>query len=448
MSVFRAYDIRGIYPEEINEDFAFKIGKAFGTFNPGKIVVGSELRLSSPSLKEELIRGLVSTGATVIDIGTVTSPILMFATRRLECDGGVNVSASHNPKEYNGFKFYYKDGIPIDFESGLIKIQEIFEKENFTEGKGKLIKKDVIEDYSNFLLSMVNIKKPINLKVVYDAGNGSTGRIYPKILRKAGIDVYELFCEPNARFPNHEPNPSRHENLVELRKKVLEVNADLGFASDGDGDRLAVVDEKGKIVYVGVIFSILIESALEKEPGSKIVYTALDSKAIEDVIRRHDGKPIVCRVGHTYITQKILEENAALAGEISGHYYFKETHGADDALFAILRIIEHLTKSGKRISDFMNEFPKYYSQVSEGLRVPVKESKKFQFIKKLKEEFKKKRYKIDTLDGVKVIFKDGWALFRPSNTEPMISMSYEATTKKGFERIKKFVENVINRIPR
>jgi phosphomannomutase/phosphoglucomutase len=448
MSIFRAYDVRGIYPTEINEEIALKIGKAFGTFNPGKIVVGSELRLSSPSLKKELIRGLISTGATVIDIGTVTSPIVMFATRLLECDGGVNVSASHNPKEYNGFKFYCKDGIPIDFESGLIRIKEIFEKENFVEGKGKLIKKDVIEDYSNFLLSKINIKKPINLKVVYDAGNGSTGRIYPKILRKAGIDVHELFCEPDGRFPNHEPNPSKPENLRELRKKVIEIKADLGFASDGDGDRLAVIDEKGKIVYVGVIFSILIQSALEKEPGSKIVYTVLDSKAIEDIIKKFSGKPVICRVGHTYITQKLLEENAALAGEISGHYYFKETHGADDALFAILKLIEYLAKSNKKISDYERELPKYYSQVSEGLRIPVKESEKFPFIERLKQEFKEKGYKIDTLDGVKVIFKDSWALFRPSNTEPIISMSYEATTKEGFEKIKKFVENIIKRIPR
>jgi phosphomannomutase/phosphoglucomutase len=446
MSVFRAYDIRGIYPEQINEDFAFKIGKAFGTFNPRKIIVGSELRLSSPTLKKELIKGLISTGATVFDIGTVTSPIVMFATKHLGCDGGVNVSASHNPKEYNGFKFYYKNGIPIDFESGLIKIQKIFEKEKFKEGKGKLVKKDIIEDYSNFLLS--KIKKPLNLKVVYDAGNGSTGKIYPKILRKAGINVHELYCEPDGAFPNHEPNPTKIESLKDLQKKVLEVKADLGFASDGDGDRLVVVDENGKVVHTGIIFSILIESALKKEPKSKVVYTILDSKAIYDVIRRHGGKPVVCRVGHTYITQRMLDENASVAGEISGHYYFKETNGADDALFAILTLIEHLTKSNKKVSDFVKEFPKYYSQVTEGLRYEIKESEKFPFIEELKQGFKKKGYKINTLDGVKVIFDYGWALFRPSNTEPIISMSYEATTKKGFERIKKFVDDIIDKIPR
>jgi len=448
MSIFRAYDVRGIYPTEINEEIALKIGKAFGTFNPGKIVVGFDTRLSSPSLKEKLINGLISTGATVIDAGIVTSPIVMFSTKHLECEGGVMVSASHNPKEFNGFKFYQKEGVPIGFESGLTKIQELFENEEFSEGKGNLIKKDIIKDYSDFILNLINIKKPINMKVVVDAGNGSTGGIYPKILRKAGIEVHELFCEPDGNFPNHEPNPTKKENLVQLQKKVSELNADLGFAFDGDGDRMAVIDEDGNVVYVGIVFSILIENALEKEPGSKIVYTILDSTAIDAVIRQHGGVPIVCRVGHTYITQRMIEEEASVAGEISGHYYFKETYGADDALFACLKLIEHLINTGKKISDYVDKFPKYYSQVSEGLRFPIKESEKFSFIEGLKKEFESKGYKIDTLDGVKVIFDDGWALFRPSNTEPIISMSYEAYNEKAFERIKKFVDDIVKKIPR
>lgn len=447
MSIFRAYDVRGIYPTEINEEIALKIGRAFGTFNPGKIVIGDELRLSSPSLKKAFIEGLLSTGATVIDIGTVTSPIVMFATRHLNCDGGINVSASHNPKQYNGFKFYSKGGIPIDFETGLIKIKKIFDDKKFAKGNGKLIKKNIIDDYSKFILNLIDIKKPINMKVVVDAGNGSTGGIYPKILRKAGIEVHELFCEPDGNFPNHEPNPSRLEGLSQLQETVIESGADLGFAFDGDGDRIAVVDSNGSIVYVGIVFSILIESALKKEPGSKIVYTILDSKAIDDVIRRHGGVPTICRVGHTYITKKMIEEKAAVAGEISGHYYFKETYGADDALFTSLELIGYLTKSEKKISDFADEFPKYFSQVSEGLRIPIKTSEKFSFIDALKKELKSKGFKTNTLDGVKIIFDDGWALFRPSNTEPIISMSYEADNKDAFKRIKKFVDDIVKKIP-
>jgi len=448
MSIFRAYDVRGIYPSKINEEIAFKIGKAFGTFNSGKIIVGDELRLSSPSLKKELIKGLLSTGATVIDIGTVTSPIVMFATKYLKCDGGINVTASHNPKEYNGFKFYYKGGVPIDFETGLIKIQDIFEKEKFSEGKGKLIKKDIIKDYSDFILSMIKLKKSVKMKIVVDAGNGSTGKIYPKILKRLDLDIYELFCEPDGNFPNHEPNPSKTENLGQLQEKVLELGADLGFAYDGDGDRLAVVDKNGSIVYVGVIFSILINNALEKEPRAKVIYTVLDSKAIDDVIREQGGIPIVSRVGHTYITQKMIDENAVVAGEISGHYYFRETYGADDALFASLKVIETLVNFNKKISDFADKFPKYFSQVSEGLRIEIKETEKFNFIEKLKDDFENRGFNIDTIDGVKVFFDDGWALFRPSNTEPIISISYEAEDKASFERIKNFVDDIIKKIPR
>jgi len=448
MGIFRAYDIRGIYPKDLNEKIALKIGKAFGTYNPGKIVVGMDTRLSSPSLKKALIKGLKSTSAKVIDIGIVTTPMVMFATRHLKCDGGIMVSASHNPKQYNGFKLFRKNGIPISYESGIKEVQKIFGREKFKKGKGTLVKEDITDEYLHFLLNKIDLKPPINLKVVVDAGNGPAGIITPRVLKELGITVYELYCKPDGRFPNHEPNPSKPENLVDIKKKVIKENANIGFAYDGDGDRVAVIDDNGNVVYVGVVFSILIENILSKKPGSKIVYTPLDSQAIEDVIKRHGGVPLVCRVGHTFITQKMLKEDASLAGEISGHYYFKEIYGADDALFASLKLIESLVKSGKDFDDYAKSLPKYYSEVSEALRVPIKESEKFKFIEKLKKEFKKKEYKISTIDGVKVFLKDGWALFRPSNTEAVISMSYEAKTKKGLERMKKFVNKIKKKIPR
>jgi len=269
----------------------------------------------------------------------------------------------------------------------------------------------------------------------------------PKVLRKIGLEVHELFCKPDGNFPNHEPNPSKEENLKSLKEKMREVNANLGFAYDGDGDRMVVV-RNGKSVKTSIIFSIFIKNVLKENPGAKIIYTPLDSKAIEEIIRENSGIPIVCRVGHTYITRKMIEENAALAGEISGHYFFKEIGAIDDALFASLKLVEALVNSGKSIEDYENEFPKYYSAVSEALRFPIKESEKFKFIERLKEEFKRKGYKIDTTDGVKVFFEDGWALFRPSNTEAVISSSYEAYSKEGFERIKKFVDGIIARIPK
>jgi len=448
MSIFRAYDIRGIYPTEINEKIAFKIGKAFGTFNHGKVVVGNDVRLSCPPLKEQLIKGLVSTGCDVIDIGMVATPMILFSTKHLKCDGGVMITASHNPKEFNGFKFNDGNAIPFSYESGLSEIKKIFESEKFSKGKGSVVKKNIVEDYSKFLLSQIDVAEPVDMKIVVDAGNASPGLIYPNILKKIGIDVYELYCEPDGNFPNHQPDPTKKENMIDLQKKVLEVKADLGFAYDGDGDRLGVVDRNGKIVKPNKIFALLIKQALDMKPNSKIVYDALSSMMIEDVIRKHNGIPVVCKVGHTYITQKMAEMNAVLAGELSGHYYFEETFFSDDALFACLRLIEFLTKSGKKLNDHFKDLPKYYSQVSEGMRFPIKASEKFSFIENLKEELKNKGYKIDTLDGVKIIFDDGWAMLRPSHTESKISVVYESRSEEGFNKIKEFVEKIVERIPK
>jgi phosphomannomutase/phosphoglucomutase len=322
------------------------------------------------------------------------------------------------------------------------------EKEDFVEGTGKLIKKNIIEDYIKFILSKFDVKAPIDFEVVVDSGNGATGLIYPKVLKKIGLKVHELYCDPDGDFPHHIPDPSQRENLSDLQKKVVEVKAIFGFAYDGDGDRLGVVDENGNIVDNNKIFALLIKTALRKKAKSKVVYDALSSKMIEDVIRNENGIPIICKVGHTYITQKMIEEDAVLAGELSGHYYFKETYGADDALFASLMLIEYIIKTEKKLTEHFKNLPKYFSQATEGMRYPIRESEKFNFIEKLKRGFKNFGYEVDTIDGVKVIFKDGWALFRPSNTEPIISMSFEATTKEGFERIKNFVEDVIKTIPK
>ncbi len=286
------------------------------------------------------------------------------------------------------------------------------------------------------------------MKIVVDTGNASPGLIYPKVLRKIGVDVHELYCEPDGNFPNHQPDPTKKENMIDLQKKVLEVKADLGFAYDGDGDRLGVVDNGGKIVEPNKIFALLIKQVLTMKPKSKIVYDILSSMMIEDVIRRYKGIPVVSKVGHTYITQRMSEENAVLAGELSGHYYFKEIFFSDDALFASLKLIEFLKKSDKELKEHFKDLAKYYSQVSEGMRIPVKESEKFSFIENLKRELRKEGYKIDTLDGIKIIFDDGWALLRPAHTESKISVAYESRSKEGFERIKKFVDKIIKRIPK
>jgi len=445
--IFREYDIRGKYPEEIDEKFAFELGKAFGTKYPGMIVVGADVRLSSPSLKNELIKGLVSTGANVIDLGMVTSPITMFSVRHLQCDGGIIVTGSHIPKEFNGFKLYEKNAVPISYGTGLNELEKIIERDVFSQGKGKVEKKDLMDEYVKFLKEKIKMNQPINFKVVVDAGNGSAS-IYPAILREFGIEVYELFCEPDGNFPNHIPYPSKVETLRTLQQKVIETKSDLGFAYDGDGDRVAVVDENGKIIHVEIVFSVLIEGMLSENPKSKVIYTAVNSNAIEDLIRNNGGIPLVSRVGHTLISRKMLEEDAAIAGELSGHYCFKDAHAADDAMFATLKIIEYLIESNKKFSDYEREFPKYFSSISESNRFDTKESEKFPFIQKIKEEFEAEGYKIDTLEGVKIFFEDGWILVRPSNTEAIIMVCYESKTKEGFEKLKAVADDIIKRIPR
>lgn len=447
MGVFKAYDVRGLYPEEVSEGLAFKIGAALATLHPGKIVVGMDARTSGPSLKQKLIEGILSAGAQVTDVGMIPTPMIIFAINYLSADAGIVVTASHNPKEYNGFKVFGKGGLPISYEDGLDKIEEMASSGKFhkAEVKGIAETVDIKEDYINFLLGHIDIKRPLNMKFVIDTGNGSGGIIYPEVLKRLGAEVHELFTKPDGSFPNHPADPSKLENLEHIRKKVVEVGADLGFAYDGDGDRLAVIDAQGNPVGVGVVFSMLIWNALQSEPGAKVVYTALDSKAISDTIRAQGGTPVLCRVGHTYVQKKMAEEGAAVAGELSGHYYFKETFSGDDAIFAVLKLLETLEKSGKGIPHFRNNMPKYMMATA---RIPTKESEKFPFIHRLKQEMTDRGYNVDTLEGVKVSFDHGWALFRPSNTEPKISIAYESATEQGFEKMKSFVDDILSRIPK
>jgi phosphomannomutase/phosphoglucomutase len=440
MRVFRAYDIRGIYPTQIDEGFAERVGKAFGTLNPGRIVVGGDCRLSTPSLKQSLIRGLVSTGAEVIDIGMVPTPLVIFAIAYHGFDGGIEVTGSHNPKEYNGFLFYGRGGVPMGWGSGLERVKEVFDRENFEKGKGNVVEREVLSEYEDFVLRKLRLK-PIKLKVVVDAGNGVAGIIVPRLLRELGVEVVELFCEPDGNFPNREPEPTP-ENLGFLKQKVLETKADLGLAYDGDVDRLVAIDENGYILQPAELFQIFIKSYLKRP--EKVVHDALSSTAVQEFVKKQGGMPVACRVGHVFIQSKLLEEGAIVGGEVSGHYFFREMFGADDAVFATLKLIEYLATEGKRLSECYERVSYPYRT----FRVRTLEEKKFEFIESLKREFEEKGYEVDCLDGVKVKLKDGWALFRPSHTEPKISIAFEAKTEEAFERIKEFVEEVVKRVPR
>lgn len=439
--MFRAYDIRGVYGKDLTEETAFRIGAAFGTINKGKIAVGMDARLSSPSLKEKLIGGLISTGCSVVDVGLITSPMMIFAVGNYRLDGGIMITASHNPKEYNGFKVFAKGAMPVSYESGLGRIERLVSEGKFAKGKGAVEKKNIVEDYSKFLLGQVSFNGK-KMKVVVDGGNGAAGKINAEILRKAGFDVIELYCNPDGNFPNHQPDPMEPENTEDLCEMVQDLDADLGLAFDGDGDRLGIIDKGGKRTSNNYIFILLAKHALAKHPNGKIVINISCSMAVEDCVKKWGGIPVECKVGHTYITQKMAEVGGAFAGELSGHFFFKEFFSGDDALLAGLKLLEFLINNKTSIPHEAAQIPKYFSEVEENIVIPIKEEDKAPFMEKIKRDMKKKGYKILDIDGVKVLFEDGWLLFRPSNTTPLIRYGYESRTKDGFERIRKLAEEI------
>jgi phosphomannomutase/phosphoglucomutase len=442
--IFKPYDVRGIYPSEINEEVAYLIGRAFATVFPEKtIAVGWDVRLSTPSLKESLIKGLLESGSKVVDIGMVPTPVVYFACYKIGCDYGIMITGSHLTKEFNGMKFCDKTGIPISYEAGLNKIKELVKTKKFREGKGKLTKTNIDKKYIEFMKSLTPTKFD-GIKIVIDGSNGSAGKIYSELMKECGAEVTEIYCEPDGNFPNHTPDPMKKEFIIDLENKVKEMKSDLGFAFDSDGDRLNIVDESGNVTNSNHIFSLIIEDALKNNKGAKVVHEVLCSKLVDDVIEKNGGIPITWRVGHTFIANKCQEENAILAGEVSGHYFFKETNYTDDVLVACLKILKILKQSKKSLSELTRKYPKYYQYAQ---RIPVKEEKKFDFIEELKEKLKSQGYNLTTFDGVRVNFDHGWMLFRPANTESKISMGLESSDKEEFEKIKKIADEIIKTIP-
>lgn len=402
--------------------------------------------MSTPILKAAFISGLTAAGAEVIDLGTVTTPMVLFATTLLKADGGAMITASHNPKEFNGIKLNNSAGVPISYEGGLNKIEVracdgMLTKSTQAATQGTVTPKSVFMEYENFILAALGESK-IPMKIVVDAGNGVAG-IHAEILEKAGCKVVSLYCEPDGNFPHHQANPEKAENLKDLRAKVKEEKADLGVAYDGDGDRVGFVDEKGNIVSINEIFGLLIKDALERSPKGKIIYDVECSKAIDDIIRANGGVPLISKTGHTYITQRMLQEKAIFAGEKSGHYYFAETNAADDGLFATVRLLNYLVRKKQKLSAAVKGFPKYISAYH---RISVPDEKKFSMVEQIKKEVADCDLKPITIDGVRVNFENGWALIRTSNTESKLSVTYEASTKEDFRKIKTFVKQLLKKV--
>ncbi len=446
MTVFKAYDIRGVYPNELNEEIIYEIAKAFAKFtNAQTIVVGGDNRLSTPSLKENFIKGLLDSGVDVTDIGAVPTSMVYFACYKLGFEGGAMITASHNPKEFNGIKLCGSDGLAIGLENGLEEIKKIMENSQFKIGRGRLSTIDIFEDYAEAIKEFVNGNFK-GLKVVIDGSNGSAGISYARILRMLGADVIDIFCNPDGNFPNHKiPDPLIEDNLKEIKEEVKITNANIGIALDGDGDRLVVIDERGEKVNTNHIAALLAERCLSENRNAKIVYDILSSQLIEEVIKQNNGTPVVWKVGHSNIPLKCKEIDAPFAAEVSCHFYFKESNFTDDTLIATIKILNILASEKKRLSELTSKYPVYYQVLEK--RIQLQPEMKFKFVEDLKDNLSERGYEISTLDGVKVKFENGWAVFRASNTESKIAISYESPDLEEFKKIESFVSDIIKTIP-
>jgi phosphomannomutase/phosphoglucomutase len=439
--IFRSYDIRGVFGKDLTTDLAKKIGKGIGTFfgEGKKLTVGMDVRLSGKKLKKALIDGLTSTGIDVIDIGVVPTPVLYFSIVEKHTDGGIMITASHNPPEWNGFKVCGKGGFPIGQGSGLEKIKNFVMNEEFKETKkiGKVEKYEkILEDYSKFVLGKINIKR--KLKIVLDTGNGATALIAPKLLKNLGNEVITINEKLDGTFPSRSPEPSK-EALKELSKEVVKNRADFGAGFDGDGDRVVFVDEKGRIILSGsIVIIIFSDYYLKKQKNAKIVFDVCCSSSVEEFIRKNGGIPIISKVGITHIKEKTMKKNAIFGGEYSNHLYFSEMYGFDDAIFATLKMDEILSQSEKTFSQIVDSIPKYPGRFDWNFECP--DDKKFKVIEKMKSKFQESGLKFSDLDGIKLFFDNGWIIWRVSNTQPKIRICVEARTEERFKQLCELAE--------
>ena len=434
--IFRAYDIRGVVEEGLSVDVVRQIGCAIGAeaYDRGQqtIVVGRDGRNSGPAFQEALTAGLRSTGRDVIDVGRVPTPVLYFATHYLNTGSGVMVTGSHNPPEYNGFKIML--GGETLFGDDIQTLRKRAESGDFPSGKGNLQSMDVVDEYVRRVCEDVPVALGNSFRVVVDCGNGVAGEVAPKLLRALGHDVVELFCEVDGNFPNHHPDPSDPANLTYLIGTVKQESADLGFAFDGDGDRLGVVDPDGKIIWPDMQMMLFAKDVLSRNAGAEIVFDVKCSSRLAKVIKQLGGKPVMWRTGHSYIKNKLKESGAPLAGEMSGHIFFQDRwYGFDDAIYSAARMLEILMAFKKSPAEVFSRLPA--GESTPELRVDMKEGEQVPFVEKLVEADGFANGKRTTIDGLRVDFSDGWGLVRASNTTPSLVMRFEGDNKEALARI-------------
>ncbi len=443
--VFREYDIRGIVGEQITEEDVKVLGQTFGTYmqQQGKkrVVVGRDCRHSSKPFRDKLLEGMLSTGLDVVDIGICPTPVFYFSLRHLEREGGMMITASHNPPEYNGFKIC--NGYDTISGQEIQKLRVLMEKGEFVKGEGRVEEYDIISPYMDFIKKNINITK--KLRVGIDAGNAVGGPVAVPLLRDLGCEVYDIYCDMNGDFPNHEPDPTVLENLKDLIALVKKEKLDVGIAYDGDCDRIGVVDNDGDVVYGDKLMIIFAREILSRKPGAVFISEVKCSKTLYEDIEKRGGKAIMWKTGHSLIKAKMKEVNAELAGEMSGHMFFKDRYfGYDDAIYASCRLLEILSNTGKTIKELLEGVPKTYSTPE--IRVDCPDEIKFEVVEKAKKIFKEKNYKVIDVDGARIVFDDGWGLVRASNTQPVLVLRYEADTPERLEEIRKIIEGTLDQI--
>lgn len=433
--IFRAYDIRGVVDKDLTEEVAEVLGKGIGTYlqqlGGNRIVVGRDNRLSSDKLRNGLVKGLLSTGCDVTDIGLSTSPMMYTSVAGWNMDGGINITGSHNPVEYNGFKVVARQATPIGGEQ-IMELQELTLSGKFATGQGRYEQRNALDEYLERIGRIIQL--PRKLKVAIDTGNGVAGLTAPVMLKRLGCEVIEVFTELDGSFPHHLPNPENEAYLADLQKRVVEGGADLGIGYDGDGDRLGLIDENGRYLESDYAIMLLARDYLTRHPGATVLIDVKSSQNTIEDIHNHGGNPLLYKTGHSLVKAKMRADGIGLGGELSGHMFvFEDYFPIDDALFASARILRYLASSNKKLSEHFEGLRKRYSTLV--IEIHCDDTIKFDVVSKVRDEYVGK-YTVNPIDGARVDFPDGWALIRASNTAPNLAMRFEADTPQALEAIK------------
>ena len=445
--IFRAYDVRGRIGSEINPDVFRQVGRAYASLirrNGGRsIAVGQDNRESSAGLKAAFVEGTRAAGVNVVDIGEVTTPMLYFATAHWKLDGGANITGSHNPVDYNGVKMVHPGAAPLS-EDEIQSLRRMVEGGDYESGQGTVSPRSPRDDYFDTVAALVRPKR--RLRVVADAGNGVAGLYGPALLRRIGCEVIELHCESDGRFPNHLPDPEDPANVVDLQEKVVEVGAALGLAWDGDADRVGVIDERGHRHEADLILVLLARDLLSRHPGAKIVFDVKSSQSLVDDIARHGGVPVMWKTGHSHLKRKMRDDKILLGGEVSGHMFFAEGYyGVDDGILAACKIVDIIAQAPGPASRLFDSIEHLHATPE--LKALCPDDKKFALIDELARDLKQ-RYQTIDIDGARVLFPDGgWGLVRASNTNPYLTLRFEARTEAQIEAMKRVIYDALRRYP-